>query len=55
MGKQHCTKFVGVLISFHKVMKLQGFQSGVSDALQANVQNISYIFLFAYFVNFMKK
>ena len=31
MEKEPCTKFCGVLISSHKVMKLQSFKSGVND------------------------
>ena len=41
MEKEPCTKFCGILISSHKVMKLQSFESGVSDVTPANVQNIS--------------
>ena len=40
MEKEPCTKFCGILISSHKVMKLQSFESGVSDVTLANVQNI---------------
>ena len=40
MEKEPCTKFCGILISSHKEMKLQSFESGVSDVTPANVQNI---------------
>ena len=49
MEKEPCTKFCGVLISSREVMKLQSFESGVSDVITANVQNISPLF------NFMKR
>ena len=31
MEKEPCTKFCGILISSHEVMKLEGFDSGVGD------------------------
>ena len=31
MEEEPCTKFYGVLISFHEVMKLQSFEFGVCD------------------------
>ena len=37
MEKGPCTKFYGVLISSHEVMKLKSFESGVSDVIPANV------------------
>ena len=49
MEKEPCTKFCGVLISSREVMKLQSFESGVSDVITANTQNISPLF------NFMKR
>ena len=37
MEKEPCSKFCGILISSHEVMKLQSFESGVSDVIPANV------------------
>ena len=48
MEKEPCTKFLGVLISFHEIMKLQSSESGVSDIRPANVKNISILVFFAY-------
>ena len=45
-----CTKFCGVLISSQKVIKLRIFESGVSDVIPTNVQNISSLVFFAYFL-----
>ena len=45
-----CTKFCGVLISSQKVIKLRSFESGVSDVIPTNVQNISCLVFFAYFL-----
>ena len=36
MEKKSCTNFRGVLISFHEVMKLQGFGVDVSDIISTN-------------------
>ena len=47
--KGPCTKFCGILISSHEVVKLQSFESGVSDVIPANVQNISALFFLAHF------
>ena len=33
MEKDPCKKFCGVLISSHKVMKLQSFESGLNDVI----------------------
>ena len=49
MEKDLCTMFCGALISSQKVMKLQGFESGVTDVRPVNVQNNSAIFFFVYF------
>lgn len=46
--KEYCTKFCGVLIGFHEVIKLESFEFGVSVAIPANVQNISALIFFAY-------
>ena len=48
MEKEPCTKFLGVLISFHEIMKLQSSESDVSDIVPANIQNISFLVFFAY-------
>ena len=40
MKKEHCTKFCGVFINSHEVMKLQSSELGVSDIILANVLNI---------------
>ena len=55
MVKEPCTKFCGVLICSHKVMKLQSFQFGVGDIIIANVQNISLLVFFACFLKFYGK
>ena len=41
MEKESCTNFCGALISSQEIMKLQNFESDVSDVIPANVQNIS--------------
>ena len=46
MEEKTCAKFGGVLITFHEVVKLQGFEFGVSDVILANVQNISPLVVF---------
>ena len=40
MKENLCTKFCGILISFHEVIKLPSFEFGVNDVIPANVQNI---------------
>ena len=55
MGKEPCKKFGVVFIRSRKVMKLQSSESSVRDATPANVQNISPLVFFTYFVNFMEK
>ena len=52
MEKEPCTKFYGVLISSHEVMKLESFQSSASDVVSANVQNISALVFFVHFCQF---
>ena len=49
MAKEHGTKFGGVLITSHEVMKLHISESGVSDVIPANALNILPLVLFAYF------
>ena len=49
MEKEPCAKFCGVLLRFRKVIKLQSFESGVSDVIPAYIQNISFLIFFAYF------
>ena len=55
MEKELCTKFCGVFISSHEVLKLQSFESSVCDVIPANVQNNSSVVFFAYFVDFVEK
>ena len=55
MEKEPCTKFCGVLISSHEVLKLQNFESGGIDVIPANIQNISSLVFFAYFFKFYGK
>ena len=55
MGKDPCTKFCGALIRFHEDIKLQSFEFSVSDVIPENVQNISPLVFFAFFVSFMEK
>ena len=40
MEEEFCTKFYGVLISFHEVIKLHSFEFGVTDVIRANVKNM---------------
>ena len=57
MENKPCTKFCGVLISIHKVMKLQNFEFGVNDVIHTNEQNIPLLFFFVFFnifANFME-
>ena len=49
MEKELCTKFCGALINSHEIMKLQSFESGVSDVITADVQNNSSLVFLAYF------
>ena len=42
MEKGLFTKFCGVFISSHEVIKLQIFESGVGDVILANIQNNSF-------------
>ena len=49
MEKEHCTKFCCALIKFQEVIKLQSFIFSISDAIPANVQNISLLVFFAFF------
>ena len=55
MEKEPCTKFCGVLISSHEVIKLQSFESTVSDAISANVQYILPLVSFTYICYFYEK
>ena len=48
MEKEPCANFCGALISSHKVMGLQRFESSMSDIISAYVQNISSLVFFAY-------
>ena len=42
-------------IRLHEVLKLQSFEFSVSDVIYANVQNISPLIFFAFFVSIMEK
>ena len=55
MEKEPCTKFCGVLISSHEVMKLQSFEFGASDVITVNLQNISALVFFAPVVKILWK
>ena len=55
MKKEPCTKFCGALISSHEIIKLQSFESGVSDVIPTNMQNISSMVFFAFFFKFHGK
>ena len=46
--KEYRTKFCDVLVSSHKMMRLQSFESGVGDVIRGNVQSISLLVCFAY-------
>ena len=50
MEEEPCTKFCGVVVKFHEVIKLQGFKLSESDVISANVQNISPLVFFAVFL-----
>ena len=50
MEEEPCTKFFGVVVKFHEVIKLQGFKLSESDAISAIVQNISPLVFFAVFL-----
>ena len=47
--KNPVQSFVVFLISSHEVMKLKSFESGVSDVLPANAQNILSLVFSTYF------
>ena len=53
--KEIGTEFRDVLISSHEVMKLQNFESDVSDVIIANVQNNGALVFFACFFLFYGK
>ena len=55
MEKELCAKFCGASISSYEVVKLQSFESGVSEVITANVKNISPLLFLHVFDNFMKK
>ena len=55
MEKESCTKFCGVLLSSHEVMKFQKFEYGVSVVIPVNVQKYYPWFAVHIFVNFMEK
>ena len=55
MEKELCTKFGGVLIRSHEVIKLQKFAFSVRDVIPANVYNMLPLVFFAFFVTFMRK
>ena len=45
MGKEPFTKFCGIVISFHEVIKIQKFEFNGMDVIPVNVRNISPIFM----------
>ena len=47
--KESCTKFCGILVRFHEIIKLQSFEFSLSDVIPANIQNISSLVFFAFF------
>ena len=55
MEKESCTKICGVLVRFHEIIKLQSFEFSVSDVIPANVENISFLVFFAFFISFVEK
>ena len=55
MGKEPCTKFCSVLIKFQEVIKLEIFEFSISDVIPGNVQNISSLVFFAFFVRIIEK
>ena len=55
MKKERCTKFYGILVGCHEVIKLGIFEFSVSNVISANVQNISTLVFFAFFVILMEK
>ena len=55
MEKESCTKFCGVLLSSHEVMKFRKFESGVSVVIPVNVQKYYPWFAVHIFVNFIEK
>ena len=55
MEKELCIKFCGVVISFHEGMKLQSFESGMSDVIPTNIQNNLSLVFFTYFYYFYGK
>ena len=55
MDEEPCTNFCGVLTRFHEVIKMQSFEFSVSDVIPTNVQNISPLVFFTFFVSFMEK
>ena len=44
-----------LLVSIHEVIKLQNFESGVSDVIPVNVENISSQFSLHIFIDFMEE
>ena len=53
--KRPSKNFCGIFIIFHNVMKWQIFQFEVSDAIPANIHNISPLVSLHVFVNFIEK
>ena len=50
MDKEPRTKFSGVLIRFHEVIKFQSFEFSVSDVIPVAVTNIPHLVFFAFFL-----
>ena len=55
MEKEPSDKFCGILMRFLEVIRLQSFELSVSDIIPTDVQNISHLFFFAFFVSFLEK
>ena len=55
MEKEPCTKFCGFFNRFHEVKTIQSFKFSVTDVAAANVQNMSPLVFFAFFVSFVEE
>ena len=53
--EESCTKFCAILVGFHEAIKLQSFEFSESDVIPVNVQNISPLVFFAFFVSVVEK
>ena len=55
MKNEPCTKFYSILVRTHEVLKSRSFEFSGIDVIPANVQSISPLVFFAFFVSFMEK